>query len=335
MERPFEKRLWPSIRARWAVTSTMLLPIWLAVGMDGLHHPVEAQVDLQEVLTTDFRQRIESIVREADGVVGVHVIDMTTGLAIGVNEQMVFPQGSAIKVPVLLALYSEEEAGRLRTSDRLRIQAKDREGGSGFLRYFDDGASELALHDLAVLMIVVSDNMATNLLIDRVGLERVNDFLDRAGFRETRLRRTSIRTEESARNNENTSTPAEAAEMMLRIGRCDLPLAPRRCEAIREILTVRHPHPSPFQASAPTVVVVAEKNGWFTGVRTTWAFVDLPGRPFAVAVMGTYSESDILLETARSIAAECFRYFGRLAGATGFGTRVPLEMIRRPGGSQD
>jgi beta-lactamase class A len=303
----------------------------LLVAVGGVHDAAAAQEPLRDVLTADFRQRLETIVEDADGVVGVHVIDVTSGIAFGVNDDLVFPQGSSIKVPVLLTLYAEEEAGRLRTNDRLRIQATDREGGSGFLRYFSDGASEVALHDLAVFMIVVSDNMATNLLVDRVGLDRINAFLDDAGFRETRMRRKMMRTEESARNNENTSSPAEAAELMRRIGRCELPVTRERCDEIREILTVRHPHPSPFQDEATPGVVVAEKNGWFTGVRTTWAFVDLPGRPFAAAVMGTYSESDILLDTARRVAAECYRYFGRLAGATDFGTRVPLDMLRRSG----
>lgn len=309
--------------SRWAALGALL-----AIGCFA---PLSAQDQFRQMLAADFQNRLDEIVTKGDGILGIEVIDVTSGRAFGVNEALVFPQGSAIKVSVLLALYSEDEAGRLSLADRVAIRAQDREGGSGFLRYFADSASEVALHDLAVFMVVVSDNMATNLLVDRVGLERINSLLDRIGLRDTRMRRKMMRTQESANDNENTSTPAEAAQLMSRIGACDLPLTKEHCDSVRAILEIRHPHPSPFQDAAGPGILVAEKNGWFTGVRATWAFVDLPGRPFAVAVMGTYSDSDLVLEVERQVASECFRYFSRLAGATSYGTRVPLDLLLRSG----
>ncbi len=317
--------------ARFALRRAVLLAAALSLSVGGPVRPLAGQDQLLEILAADFQQRLGEIVQEGDGVIGVNVIDVTSGRSFGINEGLIFPQGSAIKVPLLLALFGEDEAGRLSINDPVVVKAENREGGSGFLRYFSDGGSELSLHDLAVFMIVVSDNMATNILVEHVGMNRVNDLLDSLGLRQTRMRRKMMRTEESARNNENTSTPGEAAELMRRIGRCDLPLTQERCGAVREILQIRHPHASPFQDAAEPGVAVAEKNGWFTGVRTTWAFVDLPGRPFSVAVMGTYSDSDLVLEVERRVAAECYRYFSRLAGATEYGTRVPLELLRRGG----
>ena len=85
-----------------------------------------------------------------------------------------FPQGSAIKVPLLLELFRRADAKELALTDGVTLTAADRTGGSSLLQYFSDGGSALSLHDLAVPMIVLSDNTATNMLVDAVGLDTVN-----------------------------------------------------------------------------------------------------------------------------------------------------------------
>ena len=65
-----------------------------------------------------------------------------------------------------------------------------------------------------------------------------------------------------------------------------------------------------------------------------WGYVDLPGRPYVLTVMGNYGDSDRLSQAVREVADAVHAYFGRLAGATDYGTRVPLQYfpIRRGGG---
>lgn len=99
------------------------------------------------------------------------------------------------------------------------------------------------------------------------------------------------------------------------------------CARVREILEI--PKGGPVREPLPGSVRVAFKPGGITGVATVWALVDLPGRPYVLSVMTSYGgDGNALVEAAS--AAAC-GYFSKLAGATPYGTRVPLDVLRRAG----
>ncbi|HKG92113.1 MAG TPA: serine hydrolase [Gemmatimonadaceae bacterium] len=291
--------------------------------------PLAAQPAQRAALAGRFRDELAALARQTSGVLGVAAVDLVTGERFGVNDTLQFPQGSAIKVPILLELLRQSEAGQLRLDERVTLRAADQVGGDGVLRFFADGASSLALRDLATLMVVLSDNTATNVLIDRVGMERVNATVAALGAAHTRLQRKMIRPAESARGQENLSTPAEAADIMARVARCQLPVSAAGCAELRRLLELPKPAPKPFRDALPAALRVAWKPGDVEGVATAWALVDLPGRPYAVAAMVSYGADDpeaALGPAARAVHA----YFSQLARSTPFGARVPAEMLGKP-----
>jgi len=91
--------------------------------------------------------------------------------AIAYRAGETFPAASVIKLPILVEAYRQVDEGRLDLSERIPLRAEDRVGGSGVLKELEPGAA-LTLRDLLTLMIVVSDNTATNMVIDRVGWRR-------------------------------------------------------------------------------------------------------------------------------------------------------------------
>ncbi|MCC6319028.1 MAG: serine hydrolase [Gemmatimonadaceae bacterium] len=276
-------------------------------------------------LTEKFRAQLAAIAQRTNGVVGIGVIDLTTGDRIGVNDSATFPQGSAIKVSILLELFRQRDAGALRLDERVAMRAADRAGGSGITQYFGDGASALSLGDLAVLMIVLSDNTATNLLIDRVGMERVNALMQQLRLPGIRLQRRMIRPAESAAGRENVATPAQAAQLLQRLHACDLPISRASCEEVRRILEI--PKAGSVPASLPGDVRVAWKGGSVEGVETAWALVALPGRPYVITVMVTYGDAAEALAAIRQVADASWEYFRRLARASAYGVRVPLSLV--------
>lgn len=92
---------------------------------------------------------------------------------------------STIKLPIMAAVYSEVAAGRLKWDQPVTLRAEDKVSGSGVLTEFSPGTI-LALRDLVHLMIVVSDNTATNLVLDRLTADRVNERLNSWGLKDTR-----------------------------------------------------------------------------------------------------------------------------------------------------
>jgi len=284
-----------------------------------------AQPAQRAILAAKLRTELHRIADDTKGVVGAQVIDLATGERIGVNDTLTFPQGSAIKIPLLIELYHQDDAGVLKLSTRVPVRLADRTGGSGLLQNLGDGTSELSLGDLAMFMITVSDNTATNMLMDRVGIDKVNATTRALGVPEVKLQRKMIRPRDSYAGNENIATPSAAATIMAKIAKCELPMSKERCGELRRLLEI--PKGGPIEASVPEGVRVAWKPGDIEGVNTAWGLVDLPGRPYVVVGMVNYSDADEGMKALRQIADAAYGYFHVLARSTPYGARVPLDVI--------
>jgi beta-lactamase class A len=311
-----------SLRRARAVSAAAVCAL-LGVGL-GAQAPPRTQ------LADKLRVELERLAASAQGVVGIGVVDLSSGERWGVNDAAVFAQGSAIKIPLLIELFRRADAGELRLTDRRTLTAADRTGGSSLLQYFSDGGSALSLHDLAVPMVVLSDNTATNMLIDAVGMDRVTHSMASLGFPQTKLQRKMIQPEASARGHENVSTPREAADVMARLFRCDVALTASSCAEVTRLLEL--PKGGAFREAIPQAVPVAWKPGGLDGVATAWGLVKLPGAPYAVSIMVNFGpDGPAMNATIRGVSSAVYQYFAQIAGATPFGTRVPPGVHKPPG----
>jgi len=130
---------------------------------------------------------LEQIVHESKGIVGLAAKHLQTGEEVSINENRLFPLASVFKVPVLAEFFRQVETGRLQLDQRVTFTANDRIPGSGVMQLFDSGAS-LTFKDLATLMIVVSDNAATDKILDGVGIEQVNRLMSEMGMANSQIR---------------------------------------------------------------------------------------------------------------------------------------------------
>jgi beta-lactamase class A len=133
-----------------------------------------------------IEERLDEIERGCSGRFGFFARDLRSGATIARRADDVFPTASLIKVAVLVELERQALAGDLSMGQELALRDADRVGGSSLLRHFTAGV-RLPLRDWAFLMMQVSDNTATNVLIDLVGREPVNATMDREGYPAVRL----------------------------------------------------------------------------------------------------------------------------------------------------
>jgi beta-lactamase class A len=164
-------------------------------------------------LRTKLGRELNQMAAQFDGVMAVAFKDLETNDLLAINADMPMPQASSIKAAVLVELLRQVQAGKIKLEDRVEIRKVQFAGGSGVLQDFGDGTSAVSVRDLAALMIVVSDNTATNILIDRVGQAQVNTAMQSLGFERTRLMRKMIQPEEERRGVENVSTAREMASL--------------------------------------------------------------------------------------------------------------------------
>ena len=111
-------------------------------------------------------------------------------LPLGPSSPTIAPSSAPSSAPIALFRQADRRPGRLR--ERRPITRAAQVGGSGVIQHFADGSSQLSLEDLAVLAITLSDNTATNILIDAPGMDAVNRTLRDLGLRETKLQRQMI-----------------------------------------------------------------------------------------------------------------------------------------------
>ncbi len=177
----------------------------------------------------------------------------------------------------------------------------------------------MSLHDLCVLMIVLSDNTATNMLIDLVGMASVNETLHSLGLKQTCLKRRMMDTDASLRGDENLSTPAEAARIMQLLWHGEF-INRAVCDEILDIL--KKTKSSAISSGLPAGTLIASKPGGIPGVKTEWAVVLLKNRPYAVAIMENYGINQDASGAITEISKLLHEYFQRLSLATPFGAYI-------------
>ena len=135
---------------------------------------------------------LDQAARAFDGTVGLFAHNLTTGEEIVLNADERFPTASVIKVAVLLEAYHQAAEGTAPLTSTITLRDADKVGGSGVLNGMSDGL-QLPIRDLAHLMIVLSDNTATNLLVTKLGTKRIDERLESYGLRSTKIFRPTFR----------------------------------------------------------------------------------------------------------------------------------------------
>jgi beta-lactamase class A len=133
-----------------------------------------------------FENALADYFSDLSGEVGVAVRDLETGAVFGYNASEIFPTASTLKVPLIYVLYRLAGNSEIDLKERVTLSYRNRVPGSGVLQHMDEGLQP-TLRDLAELMIIVSDNWATDLLWSRLTKQRVDATLAEIGMTQTSL----------------------------------------------------------------------------------------------------------------------------------------------------
>jgi beta-lactamase class A len=268
--------------------------------------------------TAGLRRSIEQITRGYEGVVGVSVRNLVTDESLSIRGGETFPTASLIKVAVLVALLDEVEKGRIALDDPLTMIARDQVGGSGVLQHLHGGL-QLTVEDAARLMIVISDNTATNLLLDKVPMRTVWAKMDSLGLPHTRihsktfLRSTSVAMDSSVKYGLGVTTPDETVRLfaLLHQGRAVSP----RMDSLALAILRDNEDWNKLVRWLPDGATAAHKSGDVDQSRNDCGILYGPDAPVAVCVMtrenrdtsyATDNPANLLI--AR-IGAEVYRFF--------------------------
>ena len=269
-------------------------------------------------------QKLESSIRaedqHLDGVLGVALEDLSNGHTFLLNADETFPTASTIKIAILAELYRQAQQDKLKLTDTYTLQKSDLVGGSGISNALTTGTTKLTLRDAAALMISVSDNSMTNVLIDRVGLDNVNALLDGLNLRHTRLRRKMMDVRAAAEGRENVATPRELMLLLEALYRGKV-LNQQFTDDFFNLLST--PKSSYIPRELPEDLRIANKPGELEGVRNDCGLIFTGSRPYVLCAMSTYLQNESAAGDAISrISGETYRMFERLTRASNLGRVV-------------
>jgi len=282
--------------------------------------PEKPAAEKREVLWQKLEQELRQVDQQLDGVMGLALKDLTSGETFFLHGDEIMPQASSIKIAVLAELYRQAQQGKLKLTEEYVVRKEDLVPGSDILLGLTPGITRLTLRDLATMMVAVSDNSATNVLIVRVGMENVNAMLDALGLHATRLRRRMMDLKAAGEGRENVSTPREMMTLLETLYRGKL-LNPEMTADFLKVLST-HKESSMLQG-LPDDAVAANKPGELEAVRNDSGIVLVKGRPYILCVMTAYLKDEREGSAAiRRTAALTYSYFDRVGRASEYGRVV-------------
>jgi beta-lactamase class A len=280
--------------------------VWLAAAASAAAQSPAAE------LKAKYEKRVAEIAAHVDGVVGYSIVDLTTGDRVGRLENATFPTASAIKLAIVYELFKQETEKKINLADSLTLERKQAVGGTGVLVHM--GTPALSIRDYAVLMVTLSDNTATNVLIDRLGIDQIAARMQTLGLTGTKLRRHMMDTAAARRGDENVSTPDELARL-LKAMNDGMPAA---------IELLKLPKDNRLRKGLPEGVTSADKSGELEGVRVDAGIVFAKNRPYVMSVMTTFLKDEAEGERAiEEISRTSYEYFSRLGAGGALGRLLP------------
>ena len=276
------------------------------------------------ILRDKTQHAVKTLIEDSDAVIGLHARRPSRpDECFSVNADEVFPTASVIKIPVLMEFYQQAEHGSLDPYAVRRLVDAEKVSGSGVLQFLMANSTSLALEDYVRLMVNLSDNTATNVMIDLVGMSNVNTLLDSLGLKKTRLLRKMQDKDVDPDLVENLSTPKELSMLLERLMNRD-GVSEYVSEKSLEILKLSKP--GVIRDAVAGDYEVADKSGWMGGVECDSGVVYIQ-EPYIVTVMAkNISVSDKgsrkVKETLRRVVTTIHEYYLNTCTSTRFGRRV-------------
>lgn len=238
---------------------------------------------------SDLEARLKPLIEGHEGTVAVAVRHLATGESYGYRDSEPMPTASLIKVAAMVEAYRQADAGAIALSEPVTLREQDKVPGSGILTKHFSGGLRLPLRDAVRLMIAYSDNTATNLVLDRMGLPSTAAAMEKLGLPNTKIHAkvfradTSIFPERSRRFGLGSTTAAEMLRLLEMIHQRKA-ASPSACEEMLEHL--RACEDRNFLArSLPSGTKLAQKTGSVTAARTAAGIIESPAGPIAVCVL--------------------------------------------------
>lgn len=239
----------------------------------------------------ELTDRIQEITVQVGGKWGISLFDLDRNESWGMNDNECFYSASVIKVPIMIAAFSASHQGEIKLGDKIELKREDIVGGSGVLQHLTPG-TYFSIYDLITLMIIQSDNTATNMLIDLLGKKYIQQTMKAIGLEESKFYHKMM-TMEVDREGRNTITAQEITEMLkklvtgkiISVYACEQMIEIMKKQQIRESLPVKIPETNDTVIGSLPEWELANKTGNVLGIRHDIGVFYVGKRKFIASIL--------------------------------------------------
>lgn len=278
--------------------------------------------------SASLEARLAPLVQAHKGKVAIAVKNLRTGVSYYLNADQPMPTASLIKLAVMVEAYQQATEGKVKLNERITLTKEDKVQGSGVLTdHFSEGTT-LSLFDAIHLMIVFSDNTATNLVLDKIGIASTGQRMAALGLPHTRINAkvfkgstTSIAPERTKEFGLGSTTAREMIVLLEKLNAEEL-VNPQACKEMIAHLK-KCDDKDKFTRFLPDKTVVAHKTGSVNDARTDAGILYLPEGPVAICVLTNQNEDKTWRQDnagnvfCARVAKEVYDYFARTKSKEG------------------
>ncbi|MCM8779959.1 MAG: class A beta-lactamase-related serine hydrolase [Candidatus Omnitrophica bacterium] len=260
-----------------------------------------------------WRSLKSSLVREAEkfnALAAILVKDLDSGWEISLNKEKVIPSASLAKIPIMLGVYKAAYEEKIDLETVIQLKDRHKVSGSGALKNMPVG-SEFSIQKLTELMVSESDNTATNIIIDILGMEYLNNAFKEFGLKNTNLSRKMMEFDKRKRGIENFTTAKDMASILCKVYRNNFlnEEISKTCLSILKQQKVKDRIPSKLPAEA----IIAHKTGLEENICHDVGIVFTPAGSFVICILTAgETESKIAKNFISEVSLITYRYYCRL-----------------------
>ena len=236
-----------------------------------------------------LENKINDFIKSQNGNIAVVIKDLSNNKEVKINENMLFRSASTIKLAIMSELLSKVNEGSIKLDDEIELTEALKTGGDGILKELNYG-HKFSLEEIMTLMIIVSDNMATNILIDILGIENINKTIENLGLKDTRLQRKMMDSQAAKAGRENYITAKDLAHILELIYK-GKNINETYSKIMLDVLK-RQQVRCRLDLYLPEEVIIAHKTGDLDNLEHDGGIIYLPNKVYIICVLTDKTKSN-------------------------------------------
>lgn len=270
--------------------------------INSIYKKYELKVEEFKKLEHSLQEYVNSIVQDG-AEVAIYIKDLSTGYEIKINSDKKMPSASLVKIPIMAAVYYLVDKGKLSLDEKLVYKKKYRCGGSGVIKKMPYG-TKFTIKELVELMITISDNVATHMLIERIGLKNLNEIFKELGLKDTNINRFVMDLFLKNKGVENYTTAEDIGLLLEKVYRGSL-VSKKACIEMLSIM-LKQRICDRIPKKLPLQIAVAHKTGLMKDVCHDVGIVYTNNGDFVICVLTQNIKHSLAKEFIADVAYETY-----------------------------